>query len=249
MGNVIESFASGLGNAVGKLFNAPIEYLSGKSCSSVCGPTWDVMCYIENFCVTNLLKLAMVFMLLYIVLLFLYLVHKLGICGCLCRSSCKMIWVCFSSCFHAWEYSCSFLCLTLHKLKRRRRRRRRFRVDMNQEFYFKNGEDYTDESLSYHFPTSAKTSSSISRRRRDYKGSHLRRSLQPRKHHARVEIGRDLRYKSKRNHSHGDPSYTSIVTKHGNYIGTVHDIKVTRTSKFARKGITKRKRVLPRQRR
>lgn len=122
-------------------------------------------------------------------------------------------------------------------------------MDMNQEFYFKNGEDYTDESLSYHFPTSAKTSSSISRRRRDYKGSHLRRSLQPRKHHARVEIGRDLRYKIKRNHSHGDPSYTSIVTKHGNYIGTVHDIKVTRTSKFARKGITKRKRVLPRQRR
>lgn len=119
-------------------------------------------------------------------------------------------------------------------------------MDMNQEFYFKNGEDYTDESLSYHFPASAKTSRSISRRRRDYKGSHLRRSLQPRKHHARVEISRDLRYK--RNHSHGDPSYTSIATKHGNYIGTFHDIKVTRTSKFA-KGITKRKRVLPRQRR
>ncbi|XP_020228532.1 uncharacterized protein LOC109809597 [Cajanus cajan] len=236
MGNVLESFASGLGNAVGKLFNSPIEFLSGKSCSSACGPTWDLMCYIEHFCVANLLKLAMVFMLLYIVLLFLYLVHKLGICGCLCRSSCKMIWACFSSCFHVWEYSCTFLCVKLHQL---RRRRRRFKRGMNQKFYLKSGEDYTDESLSYHyFPTSIRPSRSISRRR-DYKGSHLKRSLQPRQHLARVEISRDLRYKNKRNHISGDSNSTS----------TVHDIKVIRTSKFARKGINKRKRVLPRHRR
>jgi len=32
MGNVIESFASGLGQGIGKLFNSPIEFLSGKSC-------------------------------------------------------------------------------------------------------------------------------------------------------------------------------------------------------------------------
>ncbi|KAL2339781.1 hypothetical protein Fmac_007721 [Flemingia macrophylla] len=243
MGNVLESFASGLGNAVGKLFNSPIEFLSGKSCSSVCGPTWDLMCYIENFCVANLLKLAMVFMLLYIVLLFLYLVHKLGVCGCLCRSSCKMIWACFSSCFHVWEYSCTFLCVKLHRLKRRRVGR-----GMNQEFYFKNGEDLINESLSYHFPTSVRSSRSISRRR-DYKGSHLKRSLQPRQHLARVEISRDLRYRNKRNHSSGDPSYTTNAIKHGNYTGTVHDIKVIRTSKFARKSVNKRKRVLPRRRR
>ncbi|CAJ1940109.1 unnamed protein product [Sphenostylis stenocarpa] len=246
MGNVIESFASGLGQTIGKLFNSPIEFLSGKSCSSVCGPTWDFMCYIENFCIANILKLAMVFMLSYIVLLFLYLVHKLGICGCLCRSSCKMIWACFSSCFYVWEYSCTFLCMKLHSM---RRTRRRVRMHMNQNFYFKTGEeDYTDESLSYHFPTPAKMSRSISRRR-DYKASQLRKSLQPRRHHARVEISRDLRYKSKRNHSLGEPSYTSNAIKRGNHMGTVNDIKVTHTSKFAKRGITRRKRVLPRQRR
>ncbi|ESW15788.1 hypothetical protein PHAVU_007G102200 [Phaseolus vulgaris] len=249
MGNVIESFASGLGQAIGKLFSSPIEFLSGKSCSSVCGPTWDFMCYIENFCVSNILKLAMVFMLSYIVLLFFYLVHKLGICGCLCRSSCKMIWACFSSCFHVWEYSCTFLCIKLNNIRRARRIRRRFRMDMKKNFYFKTGEeDYTCERLSYNFPTSAKLSRSILRSR-DYKASHLRKSLQPRRHHARVEISRDLRCKSKRNHSLGEPSYTSNAFKHGNHIGTVNDIKVTRTSKFARKGISRRNRVLPRQRR
>jgi len=116
-------------------------------------------------------------------------------------------------------------------------------MDMNQNFYFKTGkEDYSDESL-----TSAKMSRSISRRR-DYKASHLRKSLQPRRHHARVEIRRDLRYKIK-NHSLGEPSHTSNAIKHGNHIGTVNDIKVSHTSKSARKGITRRKRVLPRKRR
>ncbi|BAT78643.1 hypothetical protein VIGAN_02135100 [Vigna angularis var. angularis] len=181
----------------------------------------------------------MVFMLSYIVLLFLYLVHKLGICGCLCRSSCKMIWTCFSSCLHVWEYSCTFLCIKLHNIRKTRRIRRRVRMDMNKNFYIKTGEeDYSDESMA-----SAKMSRFISRGR-DYKTFHLRKSLQPRRHHARVEIRRDLRYKSKRNHSH-----TSNAIRHDNHIGTVNDIKVSHTSKFARKGITRRKRVLPSKRR
>ncbi|BAT78530.1 hypothetical protein VIGAN_02121800 [Vigna angularis var. angularis] len=240
MGNVIESLALGLGQAFGKLFSSPIEFLSGKSCSSVCGPTWDFMCYIENFCIANILKLAMVFMLSYIVLLFFYLVHKLGICGCLCRSSCKMTWACFSSCFHVWEYSCTFLCIKLHNI-RRTRRIRRVRVDMKKKFY-------SGESLSHHFPSRTKMSRSISRSR-DYKASHLRKSLKPRRHHARVEISRDLRCKSKRNHSLGEPSFTSNGIKHGNHRGTINDIKVIHTSKFTRKGISRRNRVLPRQRR
>ncbi|XP_061358429.1 uncharacterized protein LOC133302636 [Gastrolobium bilobum] len=245
MGNVIESFGSGLGNAVGKLFGSPIEFLSGKSCSSVCGPTWDLVCYIENFCVANLFRLAMVFVLLYIVLLFFYLLHKLGIYGCIIRCVCRMIWACFSSCFHILEYSCTFLCFQLYKV---RRRRKMVRMGINQKFHSKTREDYTDECLSYHFPTSAKISKSFSRRRRDYKGSHLRKSLRPRKHHARVEISRDLSYKNKRNHSFGDPIYTGSAINLGNYRGTVHDVKVTHSSKFARKGINKRKRVLQKQR-
>ncbi|WVZ18833.1 hypothetical protein V8G54_006155 [Vigna mungo] len=113
------------------------------------------------------LSVWMVFMLSYIVLLFLYLVHILGICGCLCRSSCKMIWTCFSSCFHVWEYSCTFLCIKLHNIRKTRRIRRRVRMDMNKNFYIKTGEeDYSDESM-----TSAKMSRFS--RRRDYKAFHL----------------------------------------------------------------------------
>ncbi|XP_054799375.1 uncharacterized protein LOC129303854 isoform X2 [Prosopis cineraria] len=66
MGNVIESFASGIGNVIGKIFGSPIDFLSGKSCSSTCGPTWDLMCYIEHFCIANVLKLALIFVLVYI---------------------------------------------------------------------------------------------------------------------------------------------------------------------------------------
>lgn len=34
--------------------------------SSVCGSTWDLICYIENFCIANLLKLLAVVALLYV---------------------------------------------------------------------------------------------------------------------------------------------------------------------------------------
>ncbi|KAK2992063.1 hypothetical protein RJ640_016993 [Escallonia rubra] len=66
MGNVIGSLLSGFAQAVEKLFGSPIDFLAGKSCSSVCGSTWDLICYIENFCVANLLKLATAAVLLYI---------------------------------------------------------------------------------------------------------------------------------------------------------------------------------------
>lgn len=178
------------------------------------------------------------------VLLFLYLLHKLGIFGCLGRTVCKMMWTCFSCCFHVCEYSCTFLCVKLQRLKRKRRKVR------NQKFYSTTGEDYTDESLSYHFPVPAEISRSFSSRRRGYRGSHLRKSLGPRNYHSRVEISRNLSYyKNKRNHSSGNTSHTSNAIKHDNHKGTVHDIKVTRTSKFARKGVNNRKRVLQRQRR
>lgn len=180
------------------------------------------------------------------VLLFFYLLHKLGICGCICEAACQIIWACFSSCFHIWECCCTFLSLKLHKIKRRRRR---VRIRVNQKFFSETGEYYPDdEQLPYHFPVSERISRSFSRRRRDYKGSHLRKSLKPRKDHARVEISRDLSYRNKRNHSSEDPSYASNAIKHGNYRGTVHDIKVTSTSKFARKGINNKKKVILRRR-
>lgn len=115
-------------------------------------------------------------------------------------------------------------------------------MGMNQKFYTTTGEEYIDESLSYQFPASAELSRSFSRRRRDYKGSHLRKSLKPKRGHSQIEISRELSYnKNKRNHSIRDFSYRSNAnTKHGNYKG----IKVTQTSKFARKGMNNRKRVI-----
>lgn len=118
-------------------------------------------------------------------------------------------------------------------------------MGMDQNFHSRTEEDYSDESLSYHSPISPERSKSFSRRRRDYKSHHLRKSLQPRRGHAQVEISRDLSYyKNKRNHSSGDPSYSRSDIKHDNQRSTVHDIKVTRTSKFARKGVSNRKRVI-----
>jgi hypothetical protein len=120
-------------------------------------------------------------------------------------------------------------------------------MGMNQNFYSTTGEEYIDESLSYDFPAS-EISRSFSRRRRDYKGCHLRKSLKPKRGHAQVEISRNLSYKNKMNHSIRDQSYTSNANiKHGNYKGTIHDIKVTQTSKFARKGMNSRKKVIRRQ--
>ncbi|XP_011653782.1 uncharacterized protein LOC101218855 isoform X3 [Cucumis sativus] len=65
MGNVASSLASDVFSAIGKIFGSPLDFLSGRSCSSVCGSTWDFICYIENFCVANLLKMGMVFILSY----------------------------------------------------------------------------------------------------------------------------------------------------------------------------------------
>lgn len=111
-----------------------------------------------------------------------------------------------------------------------------------------NEEEYIDESLSYHLPVSAELSRSFSRRRRDYKGHHLRKSLKPKRGRSQVEISRNFSYKNKSNHIIRDPCCSSNVIKHGNYKGMVHDIKVTQTSKFARKCMNNRKRVIRRQR-
>lgn len=86
----------------------PLDFLAGKSCSTKCLPTWDFFCYIENFCVSHLLKSAMVIVMLYFVLLFFYLSYKLGICQCICHTFCRSIWACFATCFSMLECCCTF---------------------------------------------------------------------------------------------------------------------------------------------
>ncbi|XVF36955.1 hypothetical protein REPUB_Repub19eG0103300 [Reevesia pubescens] len=227
MGDVISSVFSGFIDAINKLFGSPLDFLAGKSCSSVCGPTWDFICYIENFCVANLLKLVMALAMSYVVLLFFYLLYKVGICQCIGHSLCRMVWGCISCWFSFWEFYCTFLCYKLRRVKRINRRRKRVR-----EYQFDTSEEYdNDESFSYHISRPIEASStSLSGRWRDYRGVHLRKSLRPRSHRVKVGISRDALYK--RNHS-----------KHGHHGHTVHDLRVTHTSKFAQKGANYRGRV------
>ncbi|XWS15151.1 hypothetical protein CRYUN_Cryun35bG0069600 [Craigia yunnanensis] len=63
---------------------------------------------------------------------------------------------------------------------------------------------------------------SLSDRWKDYRGVHLRKFLRPRSHRIKLGNSRDALYK--RN-----------LTKHGHHVNTVHDIRVTHTSKFAQK--------------
>lgn len=75
---------------------------------------------------------------------------------------------------------------------------------------------------------------------RHYKIDHLRRSLRPRSHRIRVGIsGNSAYYVAKKN-----------TNKHYDDQGNrVHDIRVTRTSKFARKGASNYRGSIRRRRR
>ncbi|XP_062105706.1 uncharacterized protein LOC133817257 [Humulus lupulus] len=240
MGNVIDSFFSGFGKVVGNLFGSPLDFLAGKSCSSVCGSTWDFICYIENFCVANLLKLLLVFLLLYIVLLFIYLSYKLGICECVCRSLCRMTWACFAFSAYSCDYLCTFLWVKLLSVKRRRRRRGRERdlevfdkssSSIDEE---ENGGSLCDYGSNHHNNHHKTRKRSLSRpRRRDYKGAHLKKSLRPRSHRVGIR-NRDLGF-------HKNGTRRSLVKDHGHLHhhrddSGDHSIRVIRTSKFVRKG-------------
>lgn len=91
MGTVISKAASGIGSVLGTAFVAPFKSIFNGSCEDVCPGPWDIICFIEHLCVTNLVKLLMILGLCYIILLFCYLLFKVGICQCIVRSLCKML--------------------------------------------------------------------------------------------------------------------------------------------------------------
>ncbi|KAG6608041.1 Protein HAPLESS 2, partial [Cucurbita argyrosperma subsp. sororia] len=198
MGNVASSLASGLFLALNKVFGSPLDFLSGKSCSSVCGSTWDFICYIENFCVANLLKMGMVVILAYFVLLLLYLFHKIGIFGCIGRGLCRMIWTCLASYCHAWEYCCTFMCIKLASVKRTRRRRHRRRdleEELESEEEAKHRYGSSSDSSNDSEKIESRRSKRVSRkRRRSHRGSQTSKTLRPRSHGIRVRSGRVLVY-------------------------------------------------------
>lgn len=221
MGNILGSLTSGFIKVVSDLFGAPLDFLSGKSCSSACGSTWDLLCYIENFCIANLLKLVAVLILLYIVLLFFYLLYKIGICHCLGKSICKMLWACFTSCFSACEYGCMFIWFKMKNLRRMKQENLRDMEEYDSSF----SDDELEERLSYsRMPRTIEFRKSLSRRSRERRRIYLERSLRPRSHRIRVGISRGSIYVNERDRG-----------KHDRHVSTVHNIKVTRTSKFVQK--------------
>ncbi|XP_073275575.1 uncharacterized protein [Primulina huaijiensis] len=229
MGNVVGSFSSGFAQLVNKILGHPLDFLAGKNCDSLCGSTWDFVCYIENFCVTHLLKLVMVATLVYFVLLFFYLLYNLGICQCICHSICRIMWACFSTCFSSLDFCCLYLCFKLRTVKRRRRRRRRDIEEPVETSPSTTEEGYElgETSVFQHYRNFEHRRSRYSTRR-NYKDEHLRRSLRPNNHRSHVRVAGDNSI-----HLHRTKSF-----KNGghNMSPLHHHIRVTRTSRFAHKG-------------
>ncbi|KAL3513652.1 hypothetical protein ACH5RR_026369 [Cinchona calisaya] len=225
MGNVVGSVFGGFSEVLGKLLGHPLDFLSGKSCNSKCGPTWDFTCYIENFCISQLLKLALVVVLLYFVLLFFYLSYKLGICQCICHTIFRSIWACCATWFSILECCCTFLCSKLDKHNQKRRRRLR-----DIEALATTSEDVADDDYGEESFTNQASKHVTKRQRllashaRKYRGEHIRRALRPNNHRVHVGVSEESFHLKKRNSS-----------KHDDCVNPVDHIRVTRTSKFAQK--------------
>ncbi|KAK4774471.1 hypothetical protein SAY86_009406 [Trapa natans] len=113
MGNLISHAANGIGDAVGSAFSAPFKSVFGASCDEVCAGSWDIVCFIEHLCVSKLVKFLLIAGLCYVVLVFFFLLFKLGICQCIGRSLCKMCW---AACETYWHAVGDILCFFWRKL-------------------------------------------------------------------------------------------------------------------------------------
>ncbi|CAM0901897.1 unnamed protein product [Alopecurus aequalis] len=125
MGSVVGTAANGVGTLLGNAFAAPFRTLFSISCEGVCSGTWDVACFLEHLCVASLARLFMVLVLVYIMLLFAYLVCKVGIIKCVAKNSCKMAAAACSGCCRALAGTSCFLWRKLRDTKRVHRGRRR----------------------------------------------------------------------------------------------------------------------------
>lgn len=125
MGSAISKAANAIGALLGNAFIAPFKTIFGGSCEGICSGTWDITCFIEHLCISNLIKLLMVSGLCYITLMFMYLLFKVGIFQCIGRSLCKMGWAACETYWYALE---DISCFLWHKLKNTKRvnHRKRF---------------------------------------------------------------------------------------------------------------------------
>ncbi|CAL5090145.1 unnamed protein product [Urochloa decumbens] len=124
MGSAVSSAANGLGTLVGNAVAAPFRALFGASCEGVCSGTWDLPCFVEHLCVSSLARLFVVAILTYVVLLFGYLLCKLGIVKCVAKNAFKTVWIPCSACCRALGGACCLLWRKVRETKRVYRGRR-----------------------------------------------------------------------------------------------------------------------------
>ncbi|KAJ6739807.1 TRANSMEMBRANE PROTEIN [Salix purpurea] len=185
MGSVVSQAANGIGGVVGNAFAVPIKTLFGVSCEDVCSGPWDLICFIEHLCVSDLLKLLMIFALSYLTLMFFYLLFKVGICQCIGKSLCK---ICWAGCEAYWFALEDITCFLWHKLKNTKRvnRRRRFR-DIEAGY---TSSSESDSSEDYHH-LGRKNKSGMERRRtrsRSWRSLHPSSRFGSRNNHHRHHV-------------------------------------------------------------
>ncbi|ESQ34623.1 hypothetical protein EUTSA_v10008678mg [Eutrema salsugineum] len=215
MGDILDSFFTGFFHSIGKFFGSPLDFLSGKSCSSVCPSPWDFICYVEHFCVANLAKIALLLILSYFFLFLIYMLYKIGFWHCIICGFFRLLWALISCWFYILSYCCTFFCYNLLHSKRRRRRRyteNDYDDDIDDDDY--DDDDIDDDDGSFRYQRS---------RRECRKEERLRKSLRPRSHRVRVGV---------RKHHRSD----SGLSQHAGGVGPIHGIRVSRESKFVRKG-------------
>ncbi|KAJ0008415.1 hypothetical protein Pint_30745 [Pistacia integerrima] len=174
MGTIISKTANGVGGVFGNAFSAPCKAIFGRSYEGVCSGPWDIVCFIEHFCIANLVKLLMIFGLCYIILWFCDLLFNLGICQCIIRSLCKM---CCAACETYWYALEDITCFLWQKLMNTKRRNRHGRIrDVELGYSSSDESDFSSEC--HHFSSSRK----CYRERKQWYGNGSRR------HHHHVKL-------------------------------------------------------------
>lgn len=138
---------------------------------------WDVICFIEHLCVANLVKLFMILCLCFMILMFFYLLFKVGICQCIVKSLCKLCWTaCETYCFTLEDIT-YFFWHNLKNTKRVNRRRRRY----GRHHQFRDIETGYSSTSSIESDCSDSYNSSASRKR-----SRTRKIHRHHKHHVKL---------------------------------------------------------------
>ncbi|KAL1205680.1 hypothetical protein V5N11_001381 [Cardamine amara subsp. amara] len=124
MGNAVGKASTDIGGFIGNVFTAPLKATLGRSCLDVCSGPWDIACFIEHFCIPDIAKLLLISSLCFIILMFITLLVKLGICQCVVKSICKMSCATCAAYWFAIAEMVSCLWHSLTNVKRVRRRKR-----------------------------------------------------------------------------------------------------------------------------